>query len=98
LPPRLLDRRRAIDAEHGARPLLRGEPGDHARLRRPRDRADDDRVEEDLELAFLLGDLLGPAREAEPAERMIRRAGRDRVRLPAACLDRCERVLPALAA
>ena len=37
--------------------------------------------------ALLLGDLAGPAREAEPAERMVGGAGRDRVRLAAARLD-----------
>ena len=71
-----------------ARPLLHGEAGDHPRLRRARDRADDDRVEEDAELALLLRDLVRPAGEAEPAERMVGRAGRDRVRLAARLLDR----------
>ena len=75
--------------------VLRREAGDHPGLRRAGDRADDDRVEEDAELRLLLGDLVGPAREAEPAERMVGRAGRDRVRLAAALLDRRERVLPA---
>ena len=73
------------------------EAGDHAGLRRAGHRADDDRVEEDAELALLLGHLAGPAREAEPAERMVGRAGRDRVRLAAALLDRRERLLPARA-
>ena len=60
------------------------------------DRADDDRVEEDAELALLLLDLVRPAGEAEPAERMVGRAGRDRVRRAAARLDVGERLLPAL--
>ena len=38
-----------------------------------------------------------PAREAEPAERMVGSAGGDRVGLPAGLLDRRERLLPALA-
>ena len=60
-------------------------------------RAHDDRVEEEAELALLLGHLVGPAREPEPAERVVRRAGGDRVRLSTALLDGRERVLPALA-
>ena len=45
---------------------------------------------------LLLGDLLRPAREAEPAERVVRRARRDRVRRAAGRLDVGDRLLPAL--
>ena len=48
------------------------------------------------ELRLLLSDLLRPARVAEPAERVVRRARRDRVRLAAGRLDVGERLLPAL--
>ena len=68
----------------GRRPARGGEAGDHAGLRAAGHRADDDRVEEDAELALLLGDLVRPAREAEPAERVVGGAGRDRVRRAAA--------------
>ena len=95
LVPRLLDRRRAVDAEHLPLALLGREAGDHPGMRRAGHGADDDRVEEDSELALLLGDLVGPAREAEPAERVVARARRDRVRLAAALLDVGERLLPA---
>ena len=95
LRARLLDRRRPVDAEHRARMFLRGEAGDHPRLRRAGHRADDDRVEEDAELTLLFRDLVRPPREAETAERMVGGAGRDRVWPPAALLDGGERVLPA---
>src|SRR5438067_4327113 len=95
LVPRLRDRRRAVDSEHGPWPLLRCEAGDHPGLRRAGDGADDDRVEEDAELALLLGHLVRPAREAEAAQRVIGRARRDGVRLPAALDHRRERLLPA---
>ena len=55
--------------------VLRGEAGDHPGLRRAGHGADDDRVEEDAQLGLLLGDLVGPAGEAEPAERMVGGAG-----------------------
>ena len=63
-------------------------------MRRAGDGADDDGVEE-AELALLLGHLVGPASEAEPAERVVGGAGRNRIRLAARLLDRRERVLPA---
>src|SRR5439155_21690210 len=91
----LRDRRRGVDAEDGSGAILRREARDHTRLGRAGDRADDDRVEEAAELALLVGDLVRPAGEPEPAERMVGRAGRDRVRLPAARLDRSQRLLPA---
>ena len=72
----------------GARRVLqRGEAGDHAGVRGAGDRAHDDRVEEDAELLLLLGDLVRPVGEAEPAERVLGRAGRDRVRRAAGVLD-----------
>ena len=52
--------------------------------RRAGDGADDDVVEEHVELGLLGGDLAGPVGEAEPAERVVGCAGRDRVRLPPA--------------
>src|SRR6185295_3823446 len=62
----------------------------------PRDGADDDRVEEDAQLALLLGQLLRPAREAQAAQLVIRRSGRDGVRLTVTRLDVGQRLLPAL--
>src|SRR5581483_5448205 len=70
--------------------------GDHARLRRAGDGADDDRVEEEAELRLLTCDLLRPARVAEPAQRVVGRPRGDRVRLAARRLDVGERLLPAL--
>src|SRR5713101_459078 len=95
LIPGLLHGRRAVDAENGLRAVVCREACDHARLRRAGHRADDDRVEEDVELALLLHHLVRPARETVSAERMIRRACRNRIRLAAGFLDRCEGVLPA---
>ena len=46
-----------------------------------------DRVEEDAELALLLGHLVRPVRVPEPAQLVVGRAGRDRVGLAAARLD-----------
>jgi hypothetical protein len=85
-----------VDADHPPRALLAGEPGDHPGLRAAGDRAHDHRVEEDAELALLRLDLVGPAREAEAAELVVRGAGRDRVRRAARGLDVGERLLPAL--
>ena len=59
---------------------LPGEAGDHAGVGRTGDAADDDRVEEDAEFSLLLLHLVGPVREAQAAEPVIGRAGRDRVR------------------
>ena len=70
--------------------------GDHPGLGAAGHRADDDRVEEDAELALLVGDLVGPVRVPEAAERVIRRPGRDRVRLAASIADLGQRLLPAL--
>jgi hypothetical protein len=53
-------------------------------------------VEEDAELALLVGHLLRPARVAEAAEPVVGRTGRDRVRLPSAGGDVLEGLLPAL--
>ena len=87
----LVERGAGVDAEHPARPaaglLERGEAGDHPGVRRAGDRADHDRVEEDAELLLLLGHLVGPVREAEPAEPVVGGAGRDGVRRTAALLD-----------
>ena len=64
---------RAVDAEHPSRSaallLEVAEARDHAGLRAAGHRVHDDRVEEDPQRALLLGDLEGPAREAEAAER-----------------------------
>ena len=87
---------RAVDADHAPAAALEGEPGDHAGLRRAGDRADDDRVEEDAEIALLLRHLDRPAGEAEAAERMVGGAGRDRVRLAAGLLHVAQRLLPRL--
>ena len=64
--------------------FLGSEPRDHPRLGGAGHRADDDRVEEDAELALLLCHLVSPACETEPAERMIRGTRGNRVRLSAA--------------
>ena len=87
LIPSLLDRRGAVDPEHLALGVLQREARDHARLGRAGHRARDHRVEGHAELRLLLSHLLRPAREPEPAQRMIGTAGRDCVRLPAALLD-----------
>src|SRR3569833_2079982 len=94
LLPRLQHGRAAVDPEDAPLPVLAGEAGDHPRLRRARDGADDDRVEEDAELALLGLDLVCPPCEAVAAEWVSGRAGRDRVRLPSARLDVGERLLP----
>src|SRR5262249_17751535 len=65
---------RSVDPDDPAWARLRGEAGNHAGLRAPRHRAHDYRVEEHAVLALLLLDLLGPAREAEAAQPVIRRA------------------------
>ena len=62
----------------------------------PGDRADHDRVEEHPELALLLGQLLRPAREAEPAELVVGGAGGNGVGRAARRLHVRERLLPAL--
>src|SRR5262249_57269994 len=82
------------DAPPGA--TTGGQPHNHPRLRPPRHRAHDDRVEEHAVLTLLLLDLLGPAREAEAAQPVIRRAGRDRVRTAAGRLDVGDGPFPAL--
>ena len=71
---------RGIDADHPPLPLPVGEAGDHAGLGGAGDRAHDDRVEEDAELALLRLHLAGPRGEAQAAERVVGRARRDRVR------------------
>ena len=55
-----------------------------------------DRVEEDAQLPLLLLDLARPAGEAQPAQPMVGRARRDRVRLAAGRLDLGDRPIPAL--
>ena len=59
--------------------------------------AHDDVIEEDVELGLLLGHLARPVGEAQAAERMIRGAGRDGVRLAARVDDRVEGPLPTVA-
>jgi hypothetical protein len=97
LVARLLDGGRAVDAEHAALRILEREAGDHPGLRRAGHGADDDRVEEDAELGFLVGDLLRPACKAEAAERVVGRACRNRIGPAAGRIDRVERILPARA-
>ena len=53
-------------------------------------------VEEDAELCLLALDLAREAGEAQPAQRVVRRAGGDRVGAPAAVADLVDRALPAL--
>src|SRR5699024_1272351 len=74
-----------------------GDSGEHAGMRRAGHGAHDDGVEEDAELLLLLGDLIGPVREAEAAEPVLRGSGRDRVRLPSGLLDLGQGALPARA-
>src|SRR5205823_12682401 len=57
LVARLLDGGRGVYAEDLARSFLAGEPGDHSRLCRSCDRADDDRLEEDDQLVLRRGYL-----------------------------------------
>ena len=93
-------RRRAVDADDPTRPPARvlehREAGDHPGLRRARDGADDDRVEEHAELPLLLRDLHRPAGEAVAAQRMVRGARRDRVGRAARRPHVGQRLLPAL--
>src|SRR5690606_32571333 len=72
-----------------------GESGDHACLGAARDRADDDRVEEDAEFAFLGGHFVGPVGETETAERVVGGARRNGVRRAAGFLDVADGLLPA---
>ena len=76
--------RRAVDADHAALAVLGAKPAIMPACVEPVTEHTIDRVEEDAELALLLLDLRRPAREAEAAERVVRGAGRDRVRLAAA--------------
>src|SRR5699024_5083883 len=98
---RLLGRGGVVDADDlaGSAPggLEGGEAGDLSRVGRSRHRAHDDGVEEDAELPLLLGDLIGPVRESEASELVLRGSGRDRVRLPSGLVDLGQGVLPARA-
>src|SRR5690606_12102953 len=75
---------------------LEGESGDHSRVGGSRNGAHDDVIEEDVVFLLLLGDLLCPVGEAEPAQRMVRGTRRNRVRLAAVRLDRFQSPLPAV--
>lgn len=66
-------------------------------MRRARDSAHDNSVEEHAELALLLGHLADPIRKPEAAERMVRCARRNRVRRAARLDHRVEGALPAVA-
>ena len=77
--------------------VLEREAGDHPGVRRTGHGADDDVVEEHAVLRLLLRDLARPVGEPEAAERVIRCAGRDRVRLAARFDDRVEGALPRVA-
>jgi len=66
-------------------------------VRRARDGAHDNSVEEHAELALLLGHLADPIRKPEAAERMVRCARRNRVRRAARLEHRIEGALPAVA-
>ena len=66
-------------------------------MRRASDGAHDDSVEKHAELALVLGDLADPIRKPEAAERMVRRARRNRVRRAARLDHRVEGALPAVA-
>lgn len=66
-------------------------------MRRARDGAHDNSVEEHAELALLLGHLADPIRKPEAAERMVRCARRNRVRRAARLEHRIEGALPAVA-
>src|SRR5205807_5996694 len=85
----------ADEARNRPRAILARGASDHPGRRLACHRADDDRVEERLELLLLRFDLVGPAREPMAAERMVGRTGGDRVRLAATLLDLGERLLPA---
>ncbi len=75
----LFDLGRSVYSDHAAWAVLGREAHDHARLGRPGDSADDDRVEEHPQLGLLRGDLAGPAREPETPEPVIRRTSGNRV-------------------
>src|SRR5690606_7006284 len=72
------------------------EAGDHPGLRAAGDRADDDGVEHHAQLALLLGDLMRPVGEAEPAERVVGSTRRDRIGLATGFLDLADGLLPAV--
>jgi hypothetical protein len=74
--------------------LERGEPGDHAGVRRAGHGAHDDGVEEDAELPLLLGHFVRPVREPEPAQPVLGRARGDGVGLAPGGLDLLNGVLP----
>jgi hypothetical protein len=95
LSPGLPDPGRRVDPDHPPRLFLAGEAGDHPGLGGAGDAAHDDGVEEDPQLPLLLLDLVSPVREAEAAEAVVRRAGRDRVRRAARGADVLQRLLPA---
>lgn len=61
----------------GMEPLDQLQPSDHARHRRARDRAHDDRIENNAHLPLLLPDLERPPGEPQPAQRMVRRPSGD---------------------
>lgn len=92
LVKRLLDLGTRIHPDNLPRPralrLLRQlEPGNHARKRRPRHRAHNHRVKEHAQLLLLRLDLERPPCEPQPAERVVRRARGDVVRLLARGLE-----------
>ena len=74
--------------------MKRSEPGDHSGVGGTSHGADDDGVEEDIELLLLLGDLESPVCESEATELVLRCAGRDAVGLASGLLDLAHRVLP----
>lgn len=87
---------RRVDADHPPRPPLAGETGDHAGMGRAGDTTYDDGVEEDAEFFFLLLHFVGPVRETQSAEPVIRGSGRDGVRCSAGTFDILDGVVPAV--
>src|SRR2546428_6096263 len=95
LTARLAGLRRAIDTDYSSRTVLSSEAREHPCLGAARDRAHDDRVEEQSDLMFLLLYLQGPLSEANSTKPMVGRSCRNAIRLTTRGLDLAECLLPA---
>src|SRR5437899_12815077 len=87
--------RLAINTIYSSRTVLSSEARNHPCLGATRDRAHDDRVEEDSDLMFLLLHLLGPPGEAQSTKPVVGRSCRNGIRLTTRGLDLAECLLPA---
>ncbi len=86
-----------VDPDDAPTTILERRTRDHAGVGRARDGADHHRVEEDPEVALLVGQLPDPVREAQAPERMVGCTGRDRIGPAAGLLDGGDGPLPAIA-